>query len=459
MKKGQEIELTVTKLAFGGKGIARVDDRVIFIQGGLPGDKVRTKVGKVKKNHAEAYLVEVLQESPFRQKALCNHFVHCGGCKWQNLIYQKQIEFKREQLIESIKHIAGIEPHTVYPTIPSPLTFGYRNKMEFSFTDNRWLTPVELLNPELKKGYALGMHVPGSFDRIMHIQHCWLQDEEMNKILTFCQEYFKQSGLIVFNLKSHEGLLRFVVIRKSFAYQNYMVNIVTFRKAINNLKKFATSISREIPKISGIINTVNPKYAQIAFGEEEHLLYGKRNLLEKLGNYEFIISANSFFQTNPLQAHNLFKIVQRYAGENNTLILDLYSGTGSIAMFLSQQAKRVIGFEAVSSAIKDAYENCRNNKIDNCEFIHGDIRWNLSKIDVRPDVMVCDPPRSGMHPDVIEMIIKIRPPKVVYISCNPTTMSRDLKSLIEYYYLKEIQPVDMFPHTYHIESVVKLELT
>jgi 23S rRNA (uracil1939-C5)-methyltransferase len=457
MKKGKEIELSIEKLAYGGKGIGRFDNQVIFVEGGVPGDKVRVKIRKIRNQYAEARIVDLIEGSPLRQPAACQHFGNCGGCKWQHLDYQQQLYFKREHVIESIEHIAGVKTGLVHPTLPSPLIFGYRNKMEFSFTGNRWLVPEELSDPDIKKEFGLGLHIPGSFDRVIHIQKCWLQDNTMNIILNFCQDYFKKSGLSIFHLKTHEGLLRFLVLRKSFASNNYMVNIVTFQKATELSGDFSKKLTKKFASVTSVINTVNPKFAQIAFGEEEYLLYGQRSLLEKIDNYEFEISANSFFQTNPMQAENLYKIVQKYVGTTNNMIWDLYTGTGIIALFLAQQSKNVIGFEIVSGAVKDAYENCRKNGITNCRFVEGDIRKNLAGFHDHPDVIVCDPPRSGMHPEVIEMMIKIRPPKIVYVSCNPTTMARDIKPLLHYYNLKEIQPVDMFPHTYHIESVAKLE--
>jgi 23S rRNA (uracil1939-C5)-methyltransferase len=457
MKKGKEIELSIEKLAYGGKGISRIDNRVVFVDGGIPGDKVRVKIRKIKNQYVEARIVNLIELSPLRQPAVCQHFGNCGGCKWQHLDYQQQLHFKREHVRESLAHIAGVKADLVHPTLSSPLIFAYRNKMEFSFTGNRWLISEELSDPDIKKGFALGLHIPGSFNRVMHIQKCWLQDDTMNSILNFCQNYFEKSGLSIFHLKTHEGLLRFLVIRKSMAFNNYMVNVVTFQKANELLNDFSKSLTKSFASVISVINTVNPKFAQIAFGEEEYLLYGQRSLLERIDNYEFEISANSFFQTNPLQAENLYKIIQKYVGNTNNTIWDLYSGTGIIALFLARQSKNIIGFEIVPGSVKDAYENCHKNGITNCHFVKGDIRKNLAGLPYQPDVMVCDPPRSGMHPEVIEMMIKIRPPRIVYVSCNPTTMARDIKPLIRYYDLKEIQPIDMFPHTYHIESVSKLE--
>ncbi|MBN2365292.1 MAG: 23S rRNA (uracil(1939)-C(5))-methyltransferase RlmD [Calditrichaeota bacterium] len=458
MKKGELLTINIDKLAFGGKGIARVDNRVVFVEGGLPGDRAEVKIQKVKKKHIDARITDVIKPSPLRREAECSHFGQCGGCKWQNLDYRHQVQFKREQLLESFRHLAGLTPEVIHQTTPSPLIFAYRNKMEFSFTDNRWLVPEELADPRIKKDFALGLHVPGSYDRVMHIEKCWLQDDVMNRILNFSQNYFKQSGLPVFNLKTHEGLLRFLVLRKSFSHGEYMVNIVTFRPAESLLADYANKLNSQFPEITSIINTVNPRVAQIAFGEEEYVLSGQDHITEKMDEFTFEISANSFFQTNPLQAVHLYHTVQKYAGRHNNLIWDLYSGTGTIAMFLAGNARKVKGFELVESAVMDARNNCAGNSIDNCEFIAGDIRDNISGTSDNPDIIVCDPPRSGMHEDILKAIMNKRPQKIVYVSCNPATMARDIQQLTTVYQVAEIQPIDMFPHTYHIESVARLEL-
>ena len=457
MKKHDQLEIEIEKLAFGGQGLARVDNQVIFVEEGLPGDRALIRINKVRRNYIDARIIEILKPSLLRISPACFHFGNCGGCKWQNLEYQKQSYFKREQVLESLEHIGKINPEIIHPTIPSPLVFGYRNKMEFSFTDNRWLTPEELRNPDIKKDFALGLHVPGSFDRIMHIEKCWLQDEVMNKILSFSQNLFKDSQLPVFNLKTHQGLLRFLVIRKSFSGKNYMVNVVTLTPAQELLAYYAKKLVEKFPQIVSVVNTINPRVAQIAFGEEEYLIFGQSTIIEKIGDFEFEISANSFFQTNPLQAENLYRAVEEYTGTGNKLIWDLYAGTGTIALFLAKKAEKVIGYEIIESAVQDAIKNAARNGIGNCEFISGEIRKNIIATPNSPDVIVCDPPRSGMHQDVVQAILNKKAGKVIYVSCNPTTLARDIQLMKNSYQLKEVQPVDMFPHTYHIESVALLE--
>ncbi|MFZ0390658.1 MAG: 23S rRNA (uracil(1939)-C(5))-methyltransferase RlmD [Calditrichia bacterium] len=452
-----KLEVDIEKLAFGGRGIARYENQVVFVDNGIPGDHALVWIRKKKKQHAEAKIVELLTPSPLRQPAPCTHFGYCGGCKWQHLDYHQQLRYKKEQVLESLQHIAGIQSAVVPDTLASPLIFGYRNKTEFSFTENRWLTPDELRDDSAKKDFTLGFHVPGSFEWVMRIDNCWLQDETMNGILNFSREYFKKSGLPVFGLRSHAGLLRFLVLRKSFRQNQYMVNVVTFEPADEALREYTKLLTDKFPNVSSIINTVNRRFAQIAFGEEEHLLFGNPVITEQLGGFYFAISANSFFQTNPLQAENLYNIVRKYTGQGYHRIWDLYSGTGTIALFLSDLAEEVTGFEIVESAVNDAVQNCRMNKISNCKFVAGDLRRQLMSREDAPEVVVCDPPRAGMHPEVVEAILEKAPRRIVYISCNPATMARDIKMMIEKYEMKEVQPVDMFPHTFHIESVARLE--
>ncbi len=457
MKRKQKLQVTIEKLAFGGKGLARVDGRVVFVENTLPGDVALVQIRKIKSQYAEARLLELIQASPLRQEAPCRYFGYCGGCKWQNLSYEQQLEFKRQHVVESLEHIAGVSPEVVHPTLPSPLQYAYRNKMEFSFTDRRWLTPEELQDEQIKKDFGLGFHVPGSFRWVMHIEECLLQDEVMNGILRFTGEYFRDAGLPLFNLQTHQGILRFLVLRKSFTYQQYMVNLVTFESVVDRVQSWVKELTTRFPAVVSVLNSVNRRFAQIAVGEEAHLLFGESVLREKLGDFEFEISTDSFFQTNPLQAVNLYRTVQEFVGEGKRLVWDLYSGTGTITMFLAQRAQKVVGFEVVDSAVQDAIRNCEKNKIFNCQFVAGNVEKNLKSRRETPEVVVTDPPRSGMHPDTVKAIYHAAPERIVYVSCNPTTMARDVAMLKDRYQVVEVQPVDMFPHTYHIESVVKLE--
>ncbi len=458
LKKRQEIDLSIEKIAFGGQGVAQYNNFVVFVDNSLPGDLVTARVRKVRKKYAEAYPVDLIESSPLRLEAPCAHFGYCGGCKWQNVDYSQQLVFKKQHVEESLQHIGKIETGIVRDTLPAPEIFGYRNKMEFSFSDNRWLTPEELDNPDIKKGFAIGLHVPRFFDRVIDIQKCWIQPDDFNEILAFTREFFKKSGIPVYNLRRKDGVLRHLALRKSVAFDQVMISVVTFSPIEAVLQDYSAQITQINPKIVSVINTINDTYAQVASGSKRQVIWGKSTLREKLASYEFEISADSFFQTNTRQAENLYEIVKHYAEIDDNNVWDLYCGTGSIAIYIANKARRVIGFEIVENAIKDAWYNAEINDIHNCEFVAGDLRYNLEKYAHQPpDVLICDPPRAGMHKDVIRTILAIAPRRIVYVSCNPATMARDLSALLEKYRVLEVQPVDMFPHTYHIESVAKLE--
>lgn len=458
VKRRQTVELSVEKVAFGGMGMAYLDEYVVFVENTLPGDRVQARVKKAKSNYAEAYPIEILEPSPLRQDAPCRHFGHCGGCKWQNVDYQKQLDFKTAHVGESLRHIGGVDAGVLHRALPSDPIFGYRNKMEFSFSHNRWLTPEELRNPEIKKGFALGMHVPRHFDRILDIEKCWLQSERMNRVLAFSKGYFTAAPLSVYNLHSKEGILRFLVIRESVAYQNLMVNVVSSESITDELQEYITLLTEAVPEVVSIINTVNDSLAQVATGRDQVLLYGAPVIYEKLGRHEFEISPNSFFQTNSRQAKTLYDVVRAYAGLCGERVWDLYCGTGSIAIYLADLASEVVGFEIVEDAVRDADRNAALNGVHNCSFVAGDLRFNLEKYAGNPpEVLICDPPRAGMHKDVVAAIRQLGPRRIVYVSCNPATMARDLAELVQDYQVAEVQPVDMFPHTYHIESVARLE--
>lgn len=457
LKRRQLIDLEIEKVAFGGKGVAHVEEFVVFVEDSLPGDRVSARISKVKKNYAEAYPVQLLESSPQREKAPCQHFGHCGGCKWQNVDYALQLQFKKQHVEESLRHIGNISPGTIHEPIPAPEIFGYRNKMEFSFSENRWLTPEELKDPGIKKGFALGLHVPRFFDRIIDIEKCWLQSDLLNEILVFSKSYFKASGIPVYNTHTKEGLLRYLVLRQSFASGQVMANIVTFKEIAGRLEDYAEKLTARFPAVVSVVNTINSRYAQVASGEERLLIYGSPVIHEKLGPFRFEISPDSFFQTNSRQAEKLYQVALEYAEVNDNEVWDLYSGAGSIAIFLAGRARRVTGFEIVENAVKDALRNAELNGIGNCRFVAGDLRLNLEKYSAEPpEVIICDPPRAGMHKEVIRAILKVAPQRIVYVSCNPATMARDLAGLADQYHVTEVQPVDMFPHTYHIESVARL---
>jgi len=459
IKKGQLLELYISGIAFGGKGIAKINGLILFVEKAVPMDHVVARIVKKKKQYAEAVIHTLVKPSPFRIKAKCMYSGFCGGCKWQFLNYDKQLEYKQQHVAESIQRIGRIDDVPVHPTIPSPEIFEYRNKMEFSCSDRRWLMPEEMDKPDIDKGFAIGLHVPGTFYKIIDTRVCFLQPALGNRILNDVRKYIRKSGKDVYELRSHIGFWRFLMLRHSKAYNQWMVNIVTSKEDRETLQPLADQLRNTYSQIVSVVNNVTSRKAGVALGEYEVLLSGQPCIKDKIGGFEFEISANSFFQTNTGGAQRLYETIKDYAAlSGRETVVDLYSGTGAIAIFLSGAAKTVIGIEIAESAVNDAINNCRINEISNCRFILGDIKKKLEGLRAAPDVMIIDPPRAGMHKDVVHKILELAPARIVYVSCNPTTMARDLCMLKESYRLLEVQPVDMFPHTYHIESVAKLEL-
>jgi len=458
VKKGREFEVLVADLAFGGRGLVRIDGLAVFVDQAVPGDQAVIRIIKKKKTFAEARVIELLQPSPLRVQPRCRYSGYCGGCKWQFLDYRRQLEFKRQHVIETLEHLALLKDIPVHPTLPSEKVFGYRNKMEFSCTDRRWLMPEELGNPEIKMDFALGLHVPGTFNKVLDIDTCHLHPEEGNAIRNAVKAYMRNSGQPAYGLRSHEGFWRFLMLRHSVDRNNWMVNVVTSAENRQVLDPLAAMIRETFPRVSSVVNNITTRKAGVAAGEYEVHLAGDRTLKDRIGEYEFEISANSFFQTNTRGAQTLYQTARHYAGlTGSETILDLYCGTGTIAICLANSARTVVGMEIVESAIADARKNCERNSIDNCHFLLGDIRQLLTAHNDRPDVMIIDPPRSGMHKDVVKKVLAIGPPRIVYVSCNPATLARDIALLKEAYQVAEVQPVDMFPHTFHIEAVARLD--
>jgi len=458
VKKGQELELEVTDIAFGGRGLAKVDGFAIFIDQAVPQDHVRVRIFRKKRNFAEARVVELLRPSPHRVDAPCRYSGYCGGCKWQFLDYEKQLEYKRRHVSESLEHIGLIHGTPVHPTLPSEKIFGYRNKMEFSFSDRRWLMPDELGREDIGFGFALGLHVPGAFHKVLDTAACLLQPDLGNQIMEDVRQYVKNSDRPVYGLKSQEGFWRFLMLRHSAARDEWMVNLITAEADSSVMQPLADSLVETYPNIVSVVHNITARKAGVAVGEYEIRLGGASTLIDRIGPYDFEISANSFFQTNTRGAEKLYEIVTAYADLTGTeTVLDLYCGTGAIAITLSEFARKVIGLELVESAVTDAAANCLRNGVDNCRFVAGDIRDRLAQVEEKPEVMVIDPPRAGMHVDVVNGVLEKAPRRIVYVSCNPATLARDLSILKDRYRIVEVRPVDMFPHTFHIESVAKLE--
>ncbi len=465
MKKGSVLTLPITGLAFGGKGIAKLGDFIIFVDRALPGQIVEIRISRVKHNYAEGIVKTLLTDTPEAIAAPCGHFGTCGGCLFQNLTYSKQLEYKHQQVVESFQHIGGFDDVRITPILPSPDQYYYRNKMEFSFSHSRWMTKdeIETSAPIVDKHFALGLHVHGRFDKVLNIDQCYLLSERSNRILKVINEWTRTSQLKPYSTIDNQGFWRFLVIREGKNTGESMVNIVTaeLQNDYQEVDRLGDHLHALFPEITTIIHNINRRKAQIAFGDEERILHGSGYIHEKLNQYLYRISANSFFQTNSRQTENLYKRILDW-GEfaENDIVYDLYSGTGSISIYVAQFVEKIVGFELIEQAIEDAEQNCQLNGVDNCTFIQGDLKTHLeqpgSLIDrfSKPDVCIIDPPRSGMHPSLPEKILALSPDRIIYISCNPTTLARDLKALCkEHYQIKKVQPIDMFPHTAHCEVI------
>ncbi|MGD8990633.1 MAG: 23S rRNA (uracil(1939)-C(5))-methyltransferase RlmD [Desulfobacterales bacterium] len=457
IKKGQTIEADISDIAFGGKGLVRINGLAVFVDQAVPGDQVLIRIVRKKKKYAEARVLKLLKASANRIQPPCVYSGFCGGCKWQFLDYAIQLEYKRQHVLESLEHIGQLKDVPVHPTIPSPLPYGYRNKMEFTCTDRCWLTPAEMQQSGLKKKFGVGLHVPGTFFKVFDTKRCLLQPDLGNHLLDDVRQYAIASGLPAYGLRSHQGFWRFLMLRHSVAHDRWMINIVTAADHPSALKPLADRLIQKYPEVSAVILNVTSRKAGITTGEFERTLAGASTLTDTIGDFSFEISANSFFQTNTAGAAKLYETVHHYAQlTGSETVVDLYSGTGTIPILLSEAARMVIGLEMVPSAIADAQRNCQINRVQNCRFVAGDIRATLPSITQRPEALMIDPPRAGMHKDVLKQVLALSPERIVYVSCNPSTLARDLRLLKEAYQVLEVQPVDLFPHTYHIESVARL---
>ncbi len=457
IKKGLQAEVEITDVAFGGRGLVRLDGMAVFVDQAVPGDRAIIRIFRKKKNYAEARMIDLIQSSPFRIIAPCEYSGFCGGCKWQFVKYEQQLIYKRQHVLDSLEHIGRIKDVAVHDTIPSKLIFEYRNKMEFSCSDKRWLLPYELERTDVDMGFALGLHVPGTFHKVIDIRKCLLQPDLGNQLMDEVRKFVRSSDKPVYGLRSHSGFWRFLVLRHSVAHDQWMVNIVTAEDDRKTVQPLADLLLNAYPEVVSVINNITSRKAGVAIGEFEHTLAGSDLISDKINGFAFEISANSFFQTNSRGAALLFETVEKYAGLTGTeTVFDLYSGTGTIPILLSEHSKVVTGIEIIESAVTDAEKNCRKNGISNCKFIKGDIRKCLSQIKQRPDVLIIDPPRAGMHKDVVKQVLELGADRMVYVSCNPASMARDLQMMEDNFRLEEVQPLDMFPHTYHVESVAKL---
>ena len=450
----------------GAKGVSVAkapDGKVIFIPNVVPGDVVDVQTFKKRKAYYEGKAVRFHSYSKHRIKPICEHFGVCGGCKWQNMNYDQQLFYKQNEVKNHLQRIGKIELPTFETILGSEKQFFYRNKMEFGFSSARWLTEDEInSSEELQNRNALGFHIPKMWDKILNITKCHLQEDPSNEIRNEIRQFANQNNLTFFNPRNHEGFLRTLMIRTASTGE-IMVLIQFFEEQKENRELLLNFLAEKFPSITSLQYVINSKPNDTIYDQNVVLYKGRNYILEEMEGLKFSINAKSFYQTNSDQAYELYKITREYAGlTGNETVYDLYTGTGTIAQFVSKNAKKVVGVEAVPEAISDAIENAKRNNITNCDFFVGDMKAVFNEDFIRkngkPDVIITDPPRDGMHKDVIEQILKIAPQKVVYVSCNSATQARDLALMDEKYKVTKVRPVDMFPQTHHVENVVLLEL-
>ena len=458
LKRGQEIKLTISDLAFGGRGISKEDDLVFFVKDAIPNQEVIAKISKIKKNYVEAYSIETIKESKDQVDPVCEHFNWCGGCTTQQLEYQKQLHYKQKQISDILNKIGGVKDLDINPIIGCEQTFFYRNKMEYTFSGVPWY-----IEDESYDDIIIGLHVPKRFDKILNINKCHINHETFNEILKISKEITVKENMIPYDVRKHTGFLRFLVIRIGVHTDEVMVNLVTAGYKPEIIKPLVDALINKIPNIKSIVNTINTKKSNIVSGTSK-LLYGEECIHEKIGDYTFNISANSFFQTNSYQVKTLYDYIIKTADfKKSDVVYDLYCGAGTIGIYIAQSVKQVYGIEIVEDAIEDAKINTHINSINNINFYCGDLKDVLDS-DVmdnieKPTTIIVDPPRPGLHPNTVKNLIKLSPEKIIYVSCNPATMARDIEMLVnEKYMIKELQPIDMFPHTPHIECVTTLIL-
>lgn len=452
----------ITGVAAEGKALAKVDEKVVFVPFVVPGDVVDLQVTKKRKNFMEARAVKFHKFAENREQAFCKHFGVCGGCKWQILPYKDQLKHKHQQVVDALTRIGKIELPEITPILGSKHTQYYRNKLEYTFSPHRWLTKEEM-DGEEKDMNALGFHIPGYFDKIVDIEHCYLQNEPSNKIRLSLKQFAIENNLTFYSQRDNKGLLRNIVIRTSTTGEVMVIvifgedNSEKIEKVMSFLKE---AFGSEITSLQYIINLkLNDSFTDL----DAHTYSGNSFIYESMEELKFKIGPKSFYQTNSEQAYELYSITRSMADlKGDELVYDLYTGTGTIALFVAKKCQKVIGVEYVEDAISDAKENALQNKIDNATFYAGDMKDVLTDEFVAkngsPDVIITDPPRAGMHASVIETILRCKPKKIVYVSCNPATQARDLEMLDKAYEVTQVQPVDMFPHTHHVENVVKLEI-
>ncbi len=463
----QEIAENAEAIDIGeeGNAVVRQQDRVIFVKGLVPGDIADIKIVKKKKKYALGKIISIKKLSPLRVQPACKHFGTCGGCKWQNLDYEKQIAFKQKHVEDAFERIGHITVEEKFPIIPSANVYYYRNKLEFTFSAKRWLTHEEMGDTANFNQPGLGFHVPGLFDKVIDIEECYLQPEPSNSIRNEVREFTRKERMPYFDLNAQEGLLRNIMIRTTITGE--IMVVVVFAQDDSKMRdKLLANILQKFPQITSLQYIINTKKNDV-FSDLPSVTYSGKDyitehLVKKNGDVlQFRISPQSFFQTNTTQTNVLYQKVSEYAGlKGNEIVYDLYTGCGTIASFIASEAASVVGIEYVEQAVIDAKQNAQLNGIKNVDFFAGDMQKMLTEEFCRhhgiPNVIITDPPRMGMHPDVVNAILKMAPEKIVYVSCNPSTQARDIALMKEKYMVKKIQPFDMFPHTSHVENIALL---
>ncbi|MCD7938035.1 MAG: 23S rRNA (uracil(1939)-C(5))-methyltransferase RlmD [Tannerellaceae bacterium] len=456
-------KVMITGVAAEGKAIAKVNERVIFVPFVAPGDIVDIQLTRKKNSYAEGKAVCFHEYSPLRTEPFCEHFGVCGGCKWQHLPYEEQLSYKNQQVLDNLTRIGKVEMEEVLPILGSEKTVFYRNKLEYTFSNKRWLTGQQVKSGEsFENMNGVGFHIPGMFDKVLDINKCWLQDDINNRIRLFIKDYcFTHEGYPFFDLRNQEGFVRTLMIRTSSTGE-LMVIVVFYREDTEKREALLQAVADRFPEITSLLYVINGKCNDTITDQEVLVFQGKDHMIEEMEGLQFKVGPKSFYQTNSDQAYHLYRVAREFAGlTGKELVYDLYTGTGTIANFVSRHARQVIGIEYVPEAIADANVNSAINGIENTLFYAGDMKDILNTAFIeehgRPDVIITDPPRAGMHDDVIQTILFAAPERIVYVSCNPATQARDLNVLDEHYTVKKVQPVDMFPHTHHVENVVLLE--
>jgi 23S rRNA (uracil1939-C5)-methyltransferase len=465
-KKRKELPLLenveIEAFAAEGKALARVDNLVVFVPFAAPGDVVDIRLSRKRKQYAEGRIVAFKRYSADRVEPFCSHFGVCGGCQWQHLPYPSQLKYKQQQVLDVLQRIAKIELPEARPILGSEKDRFYRNKLEYTFSNKRWRTLEEIQSgEEFKNSEALGFHIPGMFDKVLDIEKCFLQEDFSNRVRLSVKAFCLAHQMDFFDLKLQQGLMRNLIVRTTSTGQK-MVIVVFFREETASREALLNHLLNEFPEITSLIYVINNKANDTIFDRETVVYQGSAYIVEKMEELQFIIGPKSFYQTNSEQAYRLYSLVREFAGlQGNELVYDLYTGTGTIANFLARQCRKVIGIEYIPEAIEDARANAELNGIKNTTFFAADVKDLLNNDFTaeqgRPDVLITDPPRAGMHGDVVKTILSAAPERVVYVSCNPSTQARDLSLMDNLYQVEALQAVDMFPHTQHVENVVLLK--